>query len=98
MNAHPRQLGAEAARRLTLSTDPWLSCEGCFDRMDTFVEALLADSPAADDPAMRVHLASCPACAEELESLLVLVAEESGVDGATALRRLHQHPPEEPRG
>ena len=90
MNAQPRRLSAEAARRLTLPTDPWLSCEGCFERMDGFVEALLAGSPAADDAAMRVHLAGCPACSEELESLLALVAEESGVDAAPAVRRLHE--------
>jgi hypothetical protein len=89
MTAHPHELSAEAARRLTLATDPWLSCEGCFDRMDAFVEAVLAGSPAADDAAMRAHLAGCPACAEELESLLVLVAEEAGTDGVAALRRLH---------
>jgi len=90
MNAHARELSAEAARRLTLPTDPWLSCEGCFERMDTFVEALLANSPTADDAAMRVHLAGCPACAEELESLLALAAEDADVDDAVALRRLHE--------
>ena len=90
MNRRPRHLSAEAARLLTLPTDPWLSCEGCFDRMDAYVEELLMHPPAADDAAMRVHLAGCPACAEELESLLVLVADDAGIDATAALRRLRR--------
>lgn len=74
-------------RRLTIDTHPWLSCDDCFHLVDQYVELLLAD-PVAARPAMRAHLAGCSACAEEAESLLLLVAEEVGVDSAPALRRL----------
>jgi hypothetical protein len=83
------RLTEQTARLFALRTDPWLSCEDCFDRMDTFAEALLT-RPGADDLAMRVHVAGCPACAEELESLVELVARENGLDAAPALRRLHE--------
>lgn len=43
--------------------------------MDAYVEALLAE-PEHDDEAMRTHLTACPACAEEAESLLQLVAAD----------------------
>ncbi|MGZ4436568.1 MAG: hypothetical protein ACXVXE_09965 [Nocardioidaceae bacterium] len=65
----------QTARLLTLPTEPWLSCEECFDLMDVYVEAVLADPATTALPEMRVHLAGCPACAEEAESLLALVAE-----------------------
>ena len=85
---HSRRLTGQAARLLTLSTEPWLSCADCFRLLDSYVEALLADGTRP--PAMAVHLAGCAACAEEAESLLLLVAGQDGVDPAAALRRLHQ--------
>jgi hypothetical protein len=72
-------LSAEAARSLTLDTEPYLSCDDCFEMVDGYVEALLAD-PGYDLPAMRTHLAGCAACAEEARSLLELVAAEDGTD------------------
>ncbi|WP_448072548.1 hypothetical protein [Georgenia yuyongxinii] len=84
-----RRLTGSAVRQLTLPTEPWLSCEDCFDRMDRFVEALLARPGTTAFPEMRLHLAGCPACAEEAESLLLLVAEEDGVDATVALAALH---------
>jgi len=59
--AHPA-LSAYVVRRLTLDTDPYLSCDDCFDMVDGYGEALLSDH---DLPAMRTHLAGCAACAEE---------------------------------
>ena len=84
--AHPA-LSAQATRRLTLDTEPYLSCDECFDQVDGYVEALLAD-PDHDLPAMRTHLAGCTACAEEARSLIMLVAEQDGLDPASAGRRL----------
>lgn len=78
---------AQIVRRLTIDTYPWLSCDDCFHLVDEYVELLLAD-PGAVWPAMHTHLAGCSACAEEAESLLLLVAEDVGVDSAPALRRL----------
>ena len=88
-------LSMQAARSLTLDTDPYLSCDDCFDLVDTYVEALLSD-PDHDQPAMRTHLAGCAACAEEARSLILLVAEQDGLDPAPALRRLEDDPTPEP--
>jgi hypothetical protein len=72
-------LRPDAIARLTVSTEPYLSCDDCFERSDGYVEALLRGADPGHDPAMRVHLAACPACAEELESLLEL-ARADGPD------------------
>ena len=61
---------------LTLDTEPWLSCEDCFRLMDVYAEAILTDLQADAMPEMRVHLAGCPACAEEAQSLLDLVTSD----------------------
>jgi hypothetical protein len=84
-------LSAHVARRLTLNTEPFLSCDDCFDLVDRYAEALLSD-PDYDLPAMRTHLAGCAACAEEARSLVRLVAEQDGLDPAPALRRLEDDP------
>ena len=84
-------LSPQTARLLTLDTEPFLSCDDCFDLVDTYVEALLSD-PNHDLPAMRTHLAGCAACAEEARSLVWLVAEQDGIDPEPALRRLEDDP------
>jgi hypothetical protein len=107
---HPG-LTPQLLRGLTLDTEPWLSCDDCFDLLDQYVELVLT-GPAATGPddagpddagpddagaapagtavvlRMRTHLAGCPACAEEATSLLLLAAEDAGVEPALALRRL----------
>ena len=70
-------LSPQAARRLTLDTEPYLSCDDCFEEMDIYVEAILSD-PAHEDPAMAAHLRGCPACAEEAETLADLVEGRRG--------------------
>ena len=80
-------LSPQTARRLTLDTEPFLSCDDCFDLVDRYVEALLSN-PDHDLPAMRTHLAGCAACAEEARSLVLLVAEQDGIDPEPALRAL----------
>ena len=55
--------------------------------MDQYVERLLAGS-AGEMPALRAHLAGCPACSEEAVSLLLLAAQERGQDPGPALGRL----------
>jgi hypothetical protein len=53
---------------------PELTCDECFEHLDRFVEVELdGNDPEAVVPGMRAHLAGCPACAEEHESLLELV-------------------------
>jgi hypothetical protein len=81
----------QAAQRLTLDTEPYLSCDECFDLVDGYVEALLAD-PDHDQLAMRTHLAGCAACAEEARSLLCYVAEQDGLNPEPALQRLENDP------
>jgi hypothetical protein len=59
---------------------PELTCEQCFEKLDRYVELRLVGAPAdADIPGMRAHLEGCPACAEDYESLLELVALEHTV-------------------
>jgi hypothetical protein len=62
---------------LLLDTTPWLSCDDCFEQMDTYVEAVVRD-PSHDDPAMAAHLRGCPACAEEARTLVDLVTGSEG--------------------
>ena len=80
-------LTAQATLRLTLDTEPYLSCDECFNQVDGYIEALLAD-PDHDLPAMRTHLAGCTACAEEARSLAWFVAVQAGLDPEPAGRRL----------
>ncbi|MGO4662719.1 hypothetical protein AB4Z14_12675 [Terrabacter sp. 2TAF16] len=63
----PRNVSA-----LLQDTTPWLSCDECFDRVDSYAEALVHD-PTYRDEAMAAHLRGCAACDEEAESLLRLL-------------------------
>jgi uncharacterized protein YihD (DUF1040 family) len=60
--------------RLLGPSENELGCDECFDELDVYVELELrgADADAAV-PGMRAHLAGCPACAEEHESLRALL-------------------------
>ncbi|MFW5474693.1 hypothetical protein ACOCJ5_15400 [Knoellia sp. CPCC 206450] len=71
----PPALSAAATAALLVDTTPYLSCDECFERMDTHVEALLAD-PGDHDPAMEHHLAGCAACHEEADSLIALLTAD----------------------
>lgn len=52
-----------------------LTCEECFDLLDVYVDSELAGEHADQRvPGMREHLAGCPACAEEHDSLRDLLA------------------------
>jgi hypothetical protein len=77
MNSNHQSLGAEVVGRLLVDTEPWLSCDDCFELVDRYVEEVLAGRPDAM-PEMRVHLAGCPACAEEAATLVQLAATETG--------------------
>ena len=69
---HTRQNPLE---RLLGPTAREVGCDECFDRLDEFVELELADLDAdAAVPGLRAHLEGCPACREEHDSLLALVA------------------------
>ena len=54
-----------------------VDCDTCFAELDRYVELEIAGADAdAAIPGLRAHLAGCPACAEEHESLHALVAAE----------------------
>jgi hypothetical protein len=53
---------------------PELSCEGCFEHLDRYVELERAGADAeAAVPGMGAHLQGCPACAEDHEALHALL-------------------------
>lgn len=65
--------------RLLGPAAPEVDCDTCFAELDRYVELELAGADAdAAVPGLRAHLAGCPACAEEHESLRALVAAERG--------------------
>jgi hypothetical protein len=65
--------------RLLGPADPEVGCDVCFQELDRYVELELtgADADAAV-PGLRAHLAGCPACREEHDSLYALVRSERG--------------------
>ena len=64
----------EAIHRLTANTEPWLSCDDCFERLDVVIDGLVRSNNPLPE-AFRVHLMACPACDEEARSLAALVGD-----------------------
>jgi hypothetical protein len=63
--------------RLLGPAGPDIGCDACFDELDRYVELELAGADAeAAVPGMRAHLRGCPACADEHDSLIALVAQD----------------------
>lgn len=63
--------------RLLGTGEAEVDCNECFDQLDRYVELELRGAPAdALIPGLRAHLAGCPACAEEHESLRALLETE----------------------
>jgi predicted anti-sigma-YlaC factor YlaD len=61
--------------RLLGPTGPDIGCDECFERLDEYVELELQQRDAdAAVPGMHEHLAGCPACREEHESLRALLS------------------------
>jgi hypothetical protein len=61
--------------RLLGPAEPEVSCETCFDELDRYVELELAGNDADNAiPGLRTHLAGCPACQEDHDSLRALVS------------------------
>ncbi len=55
---------------------PELSCEECFAELDRYAELSLSGADADERVrGMRAHLDGCPACAEDLRSLMELLTE-----------------------
>ncbi len=54
--------------------EPEVTCDDCFGQLDRYVEEERRGGPADSRfPGMRAHLLGCPACAEEHESLCMLL-------------------------
>jgi hypothetical protein len=67
----------ELIHKLLGPDGPELTCEECFEELDRYVEFEITGTDAdAKVPGMRAHLAGCPACREDHESLKALVAGE----------------------
>lgn len=63
--------------RLLGPEPPEMGCDECFAELDRCVELELAGEDADDAvPGLRAHLAGCPACSEEHDSLLALLRSE----------------------
>ena len=82
-------LSREALAALLTNSDPWLSCDDCFEHQDAVVEHLVASHTPLDER-FRVHLNACGACLEEARSLASLLAEDLGLDPAEAVHRLDE--------
>ena len=62
-------------RRLLGPGQPEVTCEACFAQLDRYVDAeVLGQDADAAVPGMRAHLAGCPACSDEHDSLKALVS------------------------
>jgi hypothetical protein len=61
--------------RVVLTTRPdEIGCDECFEKLDRFVESVLAGKDAAEAmPLVQDHLDRCACCREEFEALLALV-------------------------
>jgi hypothetical protein len=72
----PRDLN-QALGRLLGPDGPDIGCDACFRELDRYVELELAGADADSAvPGLRAHLAGCPACREEHDSLLAFVKRE----------------------
>lgn len=87
MTAHRPPMTAETARRLTIDTEPWLSCDDCFELVDQFLEGLL-NRTGTPMLTMQVHLSGCSACYDEALALLTLIAADDNIDPTQAIAEL----------
>ena len=68
----------QALARLLGPAGPEIGCDACFEGLDRYVELDLAGADVdASMPGFRAHLAGCPACWEEYESLRALVGGDA---------------------
>jgi anti-sigma factor RsiW len=64
--------------RLLGPEGPEIGCDECFELLDVYVDAEVAGrDPEAAVPGLRAHLAGCPACAEEHDSLRALARADA---------------------
>lgn len=69
-----------ALGRLLGPAETEIGCDACFDELDRYVDLEVAGADAdAAVPGLRAHLAGCPACREEHDSLYALVSGEQAL-------------------
>jgi hypothetical protein len=79
MSDHRPEQSADLLARLLGPAGEQLTCEECFEQLDRFVELDLSRREADTAiPGMRAHLAGCPACREDHDSLTALLDAKSG--------------------
>lgn len=86
MTGHPA-IDPALIGALTADSDPYLSCDDCFEETDVAVEAVLAGREHLNEP-FRMHLLRCPACHDEARSLAELIAPEHDLTAEQATARL----------
>lgn len=84
-----RELDDETIDRLLTDSEPWLSCDDCFEQADGAIEGAVAENVALDRR-FGVHLVACPVCLDEARALAELIALDLGLPPADALRRLDE--------
>lgn len=61
-------------REILSTRDDEIDCDQCLDRLDRFVELVLAGKNAAEAfPLVQDHLSRCHDCHEEFEALLTIL-------------------------
>jgi hypothetical protein len=84
-------LDAAGAEQLLVDTEPYLSCDECFARLDEYVEHRTR-TPEVHDPLMETHLRGCGVCADEAAALAELLREPP--DGVQDGHRTNGRPEE----
>ncbi|MGH9298605.1 MAG: hypothetical protein ACRDZT_01665, partial [Acidimicrobiales bacterium] len=78
----------DAARVLTMRSEPWLSCDDCFEVIDRVADEVVSGAATSIVEAERVHLAGCAPCHEEAQSLVALAAIDRGINPDDSVARL----------
>lgn len=81
---HQDPLTHSAIARLLTNSDPWLSCDDCFEQLDIAIEGAVGNLEGLSDE-LRVHLTACAVCHEEAQSLAALIADDFGLSPVEAV-------------
>lgn len=85
-----------AIERLTVNSDPYLSCDDCFEHIDVVIDTVLTSAAPLPEE-FRTHLLACAVCRDEAESLAQLVAADHDLTPSDAVARLDDAICESPR-
>lgn len=80
MTERTTSLTTTSAEQLLVDTTPYLSCDECFELLDTYVERKLAQ-PAHHDLRLETHLRGCGVCADEVAALTELLGDADAAAG-----------------